>query len=271
MRTLAVMFAMLCALAAPALGQDVRGLAEARAAFERFDYTEAYVRYTSLMSSPARPESLYHLSIIYEGGYGVVPIDEAMALELLQGAADAEYPAALTRLGMRHYEGNGFPQDHQQGLRLWRRASELGEVGATYSIAMYYLYIHGAERNQAEGAIWMRRAADAGHADAQFELARLNERGQGVDLNAAEAARLMRLAAIQGHRSARVAMVQYAFDGTGMTRDLVRAEMWALIVERHDDPVAAEGRAVLHSQLTDAQRAAASRLADQCEADARNC
>jgi hypothetical protein len=131
--------------------------------------------------------------------------------------------------------------------------------------------VHGAERNQAEGAIWMRRAADAGHADAQFELARLNERGQGVDLNAAEAARLMRLAAIQGHRSARVAMVQYAFDGTGMTRDLVRAEMWALIVERHDDPVAAEGRAVLHSQLTDAQRAAASRLADQCEADARNC
>ncbi|ANP46964.1 tetratricopeptide repeat protein [Candidatus Viadribacter manganicus] len=271
MRAIALVLAMFCAMGAPAFAQDVRDLAEARAAFERFDYSEAYARYTSLVSSPAGPEALYHLSIIYEGGYGVVPTDEAMALEMLQSAADAEYPAALTRLGMRHYEGNGFPQSHQEGLRLWRRASELGEVGATYSIGMYYLYIHGAERDVAEGARWMRRAADAGHADAQFDLAGLYERGEGVDANAGEAFALMRLAALQGHRSARVSMVQYYFDGTGVARDFVRAEMWALLVERDGEPVAPRGRAVLHAQMTAAQQSEAARLADQCAASSERC
>ncbi len=251
--------------------QEVRGLDLARAAFERFDYEEAYVRYTALMFSPAGPEALYHLSIIYEGGYGVVPIDDAMALELLQGAADAEYPAALTRLGMRHYEGNGFPQNHQEGLRLWRRAAELGEVGAMYSIGMYYLYIHGADRNYAEGARWMRMAADAGEKDAYFELGRLYHEGRGVERNLAEAVTLTRRAAAMGHNSSRVHMVEYYFNGEGVARDLVRAEMWALLADRAGEPVRAEGRAVLQGQLSGTQRAEAARLADRCAADPTTC
>jgi hypothetical protein len=268
---LAVLVLALAPVARAEPREEVRGLESARAAFERFDYAGAYVRYTALMFSPAGPEALYHLSIIYEGGYGVVPIDEAMALELLQGAADAEYPAALTRLGMRHYEGNGFPQDHQEGLRLWRRAAELGEVGAMYSIGMYYLYIHGAERNYVEGERWMRMAADAGESDAFYELGRLYHQGRGVERNLAEAVALTRHAAVMGHNSARVHMVEYYFNGEGVARDLVRAEMWALMADRAGEPVASEGRAALHAQLSEAQRAEAARLADRCTADSTTC
>lgn len=273
MRFVALLAVLILAVApvARAEPQEVRGLESARTAFENFDYAGAYVRYTALMFSPAGPEALYHLSIIYEGGYGVVPIDDAMALELLQGAADAEYPAALTRLGMRHYEGNGFPQNHQEGLRLWRRAAELGEVGAMYSIGMYYLYIHGAERNYPEGVRWMRMAADAGDGEAFFELSRLYHEGRGVERNLPEAVTLTRRAAAVGHNSARTHMVEYYFNGEGVARDPVRAEMWALLADRAGEPVSAEGRAVLRAQLSDAQRAEAARLADRCAADSSVC
>lgn len=273
MRIAGLAAAIFLALASPVLAepQDVRGLDAARAAFERNDYTEAYVRYTSLMYSPAGPEALYHLSIIYEGGYGVVPIDDAMALQLLQGAADAEYPEALTRLGMRHYEGNGVPQDREEGLRLWRRAAELNQVGATYSLGLYYLYIGGDARDYVEGARWMRRAAAAGHADAQYELAKLYGRGQGVEQDEAEAVTLMRRAAQQGHEAARANMVQFYVDGVGVARDLTRAQMWALMADRAGEPVSAEGLALLQSQLTAAQRSEASRLADQCAASPELC
>lgn len=268
MRIARLVVAMFLALTSPVFAepQEVRGLEAARAAFARNDYTEAYVRYTSLMYSPAGPEALYHLSIIYEGGFGVVPIDDAMALQLLQGAADAAYAPALTRLGMRHYEGSGVPQSHEEGLRLWRRAAALGDVSAMYSLGMYYIYIHGAARDYVEGARWMRLAADGGEAEAFYELGRLHDQGRGVARDLAEAATLMRRAASMGHASARVQMVEYYFSGQGVTRDLVRAEMWAIVADQAGHPVSSEGRIVLHAQLTPEQRQEAARLAGACQA-----
>lgn len=265
MRVVVLAFALF-AFAAPVCAQEVRGLEEARAAFDRYDYQEAFVRYSAMEGTPAEAEALFHLSIIHEGGYGVVESDDAVALTLLQRAAAAEYPPALTRLGMRYYEGEGVTHSRPEGIRLWRRAAELNHVGAIYSLGVYYLFIHGVERDVAEGALWMRRAAEAGHADAQFDLGRLYERGEGVEANAGEAFAWMRKAAVQGQSSARVRMVQYYFNGTGVARDVVRAEMWALIAERTSDGVSPEGRAVLNAQLSNEQRAEAARLADQCMA-----
>lgn len=85
-----------------------------------------------------------------------------------------EEPLAQYSLGWCFYHGQGVPQDFVEAARLFRLASEKGNVLALYSYAVCHYYGIGAVKDSKEASRLFRFAADKGYKDAQTILAQMS-------------------------------------------------------------------------------------------------
>ena len=80
---------------------------------------------------------------------------------------DAE---TLYTLGVKFYEGEGVERNLQKTVKLWDRATELGQVDAQYSLAYLYSKGEGVKKDLQKAIELWTRAAEQGHKESQRSL-----------------------------------------------------------------------------------------------------
>jgi len=133
-------------------------------------------------------------------------ITDKQALEFLHKAASAQHIQALIELGLCYYSGRWVPEDRQQALSFWERASALGNREAKIRIAAISVR---SERDSAQlhtSIALLEEAAQKGSILAQVALGFCYETGTGVKLKTSEAVRLFRSSAQRGSQDAYYAL-----------------------------------------------------------------
>jgi hypothetical protein len=126
----------------------------------------------------------------------------ARGARLIRKAAEQEYVAAQSKLGVMYAYGQGVGQDETEAVKWFKKAAEQGDVNAQYNLGFMYANGRGVEQDEEEAVKWWRKAAEQEHADAQFELGCAYANGRWVEQDKAEAVKWYRRAAAQGHEDA---------------------------------------------------------------------
>ncbi len=123
------------------------------------------------------------------------------------GRAMKEFKASDSKdsnynLGVMYFKGEGVKADRLQGLELFKKAAEQGQMNAQFILGTLYDKGEDVLQDRAVAARWYRKAAEQGHVQAQFNLGLMYTNGEGVEKNRKQAVPLLKKAARQGHKGA---------------------------------------------------------------------
>ncbi|UCD12598.1 MAG: sel1 repeat family protein [Nitrospinaceae bacterium] len=131
------------------------------------------------------------------------------------------------RRGLDYEYGQaGKPQDDARALAMYRKAAEMGHVGAQNNLADFIYEGRGTQQDRAEAARWYRRAAEQGSARAQNKLGDIYRFGHGASRDYAEAVYWYALAAEQGHVGAFDNLNFMLLNGLGTPQDYNGGTRW---------------------------------------------
>ena len=117
-----------------------------------------------LLNQAVRLGSAFHkfgLAMFYFNGSGCVK-DETKALQLMEEAANSEHGCqgnALLELGKWHYDGILVEKNAEQGVALWTKAANLGNVDAMRNLGRHFVIL-GLNRGEDQSVQWLERAYD---------------------------------------------------------------------------------------------------------------
>lgn len=114
----------------------------------------------------------------------------------------------------------------RSALPVWRRASRLGNAGASYHIGLMYEHGFGTRPSRAKALRWYRRSANKGFDSAQLNWGILLVRGERTRRTLPKAIRLFRAAARQGNLNAIYNIGLYYMLGIGVKKNLNVARQW---------------------------------------------
>ena len=149
----------------------------------------------------------------------------AEAFRWLSRAAQQGQPVAEYRLGTLYERGQGVAANPATAASWYEKAANAGNRLAMYNLAVAMANKSLGRQNMPEAARWFSKAAALGLVDAEFNLAVLYERGDGVP------------------------------------QSLLDAYKWYMIAAAAGDNGAQQRAAVLATQLSEADRAAAQKSA----------
>ncbi len=149
------------------------------------------------LANGGNPKAELLLGLTYLDGQGT-PVNEAEAARWLERAASQGEALAQYRLGTLYERGRGVPSDIGKATVLFGAAAKLGNLKAMYNLAVAYAEGNGVKKDPAQAAQWFTRAANLGLSDSQFNLAVLYERGMGVPQSLTDAYKWYAIAATQG-------------------------------------------------------------------------
>jgi TPR repeat protein len=134
-----------------------------------------------------------------------------------------EVPEAITSLGGAYCEGRfGLVKSDKKAAKIWKRAVELGDVGAMVHLGVSYEYGEGVKLDKKKAERLYRAAADRGNAVAQYNLAVLLDAEKRFE----EGFRYYALAADQGYTDGETNLGCCYRDGEGTEVDLGKARYW---------------------------------------------
>jgi hypothetical protein len=107
----------------------------------------------------------YALGLLYQRGLGV-PKNEVEAVLWWQKAADQNFSAAITHVGIALLEGKGIQKDEEAARKMLERAAELDEPNAQYTLCRVYEKGIGARKDQVLAMKWCILAAEQAHPQA---------------------------------------------------------------------------------------------------------
>ena len=158
-----------------------------------------------------------------QAGFG----DETEAMRLYRKASDLGDGQASEALGRKYcYGGSGLPKDFAQAQRLFDLAVKSGDPEALIGVGAAYSHGQcGIAQNDAEAARLYKAASDKGDPNAEYKLGLFYDEGRGgLAKSASEAARLWSLAAEDGSAEAAFALGMYRLNGMGgMPKDQIEA------------------------------------------------
>lgn len=137
-------------------------------------------------------------------------------------AAERKYPAAISELARRYYEGIGCEKNEEKARELWKQAFEQNERDA----ARYLGKLSYGEDDYEKAAAFFARAAKAYSPTGAYWYGRCLRDGEGVDQNYEEAARLFKQAAEQGSADAMYALGVCYREGKGVSKSLSSGAYW---------------------------------------------
>jgi TPR repeat protein len=199
-------------------------LADALAAFQRFDYPTA-IRDWKTAAGWGEPAAAYNLGVMAFTGQGEAK-DMAEAVRWFAQAAKAGHPGGMVNYGLCLLNGYGVAVNQVEGVRWLRAAADAGLPSAMGLVGQLYLQGDGVARDPRQGAAWLQKAADAGDGASMLDLADLYERGVGVKADPKAAVVAYQRAAAAGQGAAMVRLGYAYEDGQGVDRDLVQAATW---------------------------------------------
>lgn len=176
--------------------------------------------------------------------------------------ANAGNPVALTILGLRALDGtNGSPINLPDAVRFLTQAAEKGQAVAQYRLGTMYQRGQGVPADGARAAQWYERAATQGNRKAMHNLAVSHAGGAAGRKNMAEAARWFAKAAALGLSDSQFNLAVLYERGDGVPQSLLDAYKWYSIAAASGDAESKSRIAVLQTQLSDSDKAAASKSA----------
>jgi len=151
------------------------------------------------------------------------PKSNAEALAQIRRHVENEVPEAITFLGTAYRLGRfGLVKSDKKAAKIYRRAVELGDVGAMIRLGYSYATGSGVKLDKKKAERLYRAAADRGDATAQVNFAFLLDAEKKFD----EAFRYYALAADQGYTNAENSLGCCYMDGEGTEVDLGKARYW---------------------------------------------
>lgn len=128
--------------------------------------------------------------------------DMALAVRLLERAAQAGLPPAQERLAMMYDKGIGVPRDPKLAATWYERGALGGNIRAMHNLATLLASGASGKPDYATALRWYSEAAEAGLKDSQFNMGVLFARGIGTKQNSVAAYKWFSLAAAQGDMDA---------------------------------------------------------------------
>ena len=147
----------------------------------------------------------------------------AEELARLRRHVENEVPEAITVLGTAYTCGQyGLVQSDKKAAKIWKRATELGDVDAMVFLGELYKYGEGVKLDKKKAERLFRTAADRGDADAQNNIGAFLHSEEKFE----EAVRYFALAANQGYTDGEHNLGVCYRNGEGMEVDLGKARYW---------------------------------------------
>ena len=137
----------------------------------------------------------------YYWGTEEIKQDIYSAIYYYEQAAEFDAKAAM-KVGNIYHKGIGLPQDEQEALKWFMRASEFGSAEAQFTIGEMYYFGEGVPVDYAEAAKWFTKSATQGHVRAQYSIGVLYNNGKGVPKSTYKAKSWFEKAAEQNHSGA---------------------------------------------------------------------
>ena len=94
--------------------------------------------------------------------------------------ADAGAVTAQYEMGLRYANGEGVPQNYQDAMTCFAKASDAGNAKAQWKLALGYLEGIGVPRDERQAIVWLKRAANNGDTRAQRALSEMYLSGREV-------------------------------------------------------------------------------------------
>ncbi len=177
---------------------------------------------------------------VLEKGLGGVAVDQKAALDLYLKAAQQGYTGAQCNAGSCYFFGKGTPQDYNQALAWFRKASAPGgpwapegDAQAQYMLGNAYAVGRGVPPDMKQALQWYKKAAQQleGHANAEYNLAELYSHGdEGIAQDRKQALAYFLKAAQHGEppmlARAQLCLGECFERGWGTAVDLKAARSW---------------------------------------------
>jgi TPR repeat protein len=174
------------------------------------------IRFCKVASSSSR-RALYQLGRAYAANH---QMPESIAA--YRRAADKGSSAAMVELGVMYATGTGVPKDDAQARKLLERAAEAGNPRAVSNLASV---TGGAPSDPARSRALLAKAA-ATSAEAQYQLGMMTAEGIGGPQDDVAARALFEKAAAQDHPGALERMGSFAQEGRGGPKDTSAAKAY---------------------------------------------
>jgi TPR repeat protein len=208
---------------------------------------ELYERAAKLGSADA----MFNIARLYATGKGV-KVDVATSrawLEKAAAAGNVEAKKDLAGFAQGAYEAPGKDlttaafaaygkKDYATSARLYRRASDLGNMDATVALGQHYSQGLGLSKDLKEAARLFRIAAEKGNPAGQAQLGFAYETGEGVLENWEDMRRWCEKSAAQHHRLGLNCIGRLFQFGMAVPMDRAQAIMWFDKASDQDNPYA---------------------------------
>ncbi len=165
----------------------------------------------------------------------------------------------------RAYQQGDFPAALKQVTPL----AERGDAAAQTLLGTMNLKGQGVAKDTAQALKWFRAAAEHGNAEGQFYAGSMLFMGAGVPHDSSEGLKWLQSSANQGNSDAQVLLgLIYFQGGGGVTRDVVKADMWFHLAAGRGDPLAPRQWEAAEKQMSAEQITQAKALASSWKAAA---
>ena len=179
----------------------------------------------------------------------------------IAAAANTGNPVAETIIGLKYLDGQGIAADPVQALKWLQKAADAGQAVAQYRLGTMYERGQGVTANSASAAKWYQASANLGNRKAMHNLAVAFAEGSTGKKDMAESARWFSKAAALGLSDSQFNLAVLYERGDGVPQSLIDAFKWYSIAAAAGDAESKTRLAVLQTQLSEADRAAATRSA----------
>ncbi len=184
------------------------------------------------------------------------PSTDKVAAAANEGNAIAE-----TIIGLKYLDGQGIAADPTQALKWLQKAADAGQAVAQYRLGTMYERGQGVAANPATAAKWYQASANQGNRKAMHNLAVAFAEGATGKKDMAESARWFSKAAALGLSDSQFNLAVLYERGDGVPQSLIDAFKWYSIAAAAGDAESKARLTVLQTQLSDPDRAAATRAA----------
>lgn len=170
------------------------------------------VEHYTVASNNGHLFSIYSLANMYLYGSGVsrdIVRGENLLLDFASGTEFSNfYPTpsytkdAYFMLGALYYQGIRPEVNDQDTVHWFKKAADLGHVGAQFNLGMVYDQGELVSQNHEEAVKWFKEAAGNGNIVALYNLGQKYMKGEGVKRDSKEALKWFSLAAEKGDSDA---------------------------------------------------------------------
>jgi localization factor PodJL len=194
----------------------------------------------------------------------VVPAENTPSADKVLAAARGGNTIAETIIGLQYLDGG----DAGQALPWLKKAAEAGQAVAQYRLGTMYERGQGGTASPALAIKWYLAAANQGNRKAMHNLAVADAEGSIGPKDMTEAVRWFTKAASLGLSDSQFNLAVLYERGDGVPQSLIEAYKWYSIAAAAGDTESKTRLSVLKTQLSDADRAAAEREAQNFHSEA---